>query len=239
MGLINGIYKILCKENNMFYIGSSFNCQKRFSAHLNDLKRNAHTNILLQNCYNKYGINSLELQIIEITPETGKELLKIEQIWLDKCFDNCVMCMNINPIAGKGPDCSGKKRNLTNEQKQDLSKKMKGNTYKLGTTWSDTQRKIMSERMKGENNPMYNKEITEEHRNKLINSHKGKKCSEETKKKMSERMKGENHPMYGIKMKEEHKNKLINIHLGSKRTEETKQRMREAQQLRREREKLC
>jgi group I intron endonuclease len=50
-----GIYRIINKINDKFYIGSSDNIERRFSRHLLDLKKNKHDNQHLQNAWNKYG----------------------------------------------------------------------------------------------------------------------------------------------------------------------------------------
>ena len=57
----------------------------------------------------------------------------------------------------------------------------------------ETKEKI-SEKLKGENNPMYGKQLSEEHKQKLSESHKGK-------------LAGKNHPLYGKHHSEETKQK--------------------------------
>ena len=85
--------------------------------------------------------------------------------------------------------------------------------YKL----SDETKQKMSERKKGENNPMY-----------------GKKHSEETRKKISEHhadVSGENHPMYGKHHSEETLIKMRgenNPMYGKKHSEETRKKMSDA-----------
>ena len=55
---------------------------------------------------------------------------------------------------------------------------------------SDDTKNKMSEAMKGENNPMYGKHLSEETKNKLSEELKGRKFSEEHKKKIGETKKG-------------------------------------------------
>ena len=55
---------------------------------------------------------------------------------------------------------------------------------------SDDTKNKMSETMKGENNPMYGKHLSEETKNKLSEELKGRKFSEEHKKKIGETKKG-------------------------------------------------
>ena len=73
----------------------------------------------------------------------------------------------------------------TEETKEKISEKLKGeNSPIYGKHLSEETKQKMSEKKKGENNPMYGKKG-------IYNR------SEETKEKMSEKKKGENHPMYG------------------------------------------
>ena len=59
--------------------------------------------------------------------------------------------------------------------------------------------KMMSELMRGPNNPMFGKVTTQEHKDKISKSSKGHKKSEETRKKMSIATSGSKNPMYGKK----------------------------------------
>lgn len=69
-----GIYKITCSGNNKFYIGSSVNIKNRFNTHLYDLRLNKHHSRYLQNCYNKYGKESLVFEVIEFLTDTSNML---------------------------------------------------------------------------------------------------------------------------------------------------------------------
>lgn len=60
-----GIYKINIKGIKKYYIGSSCNIYNRIIAHRNALKINKHGNQHLQNIINKYGLESLEITILE------------------------------------------------------------------------------------------------------------------------------------------------------------------------------
>lgn len=57
-----------------------------------------------------------------------------------------------------------------------------------------TARKRASEKMRGEKSPLYGKHLSEEHKKKMSESHKGKTLSEEHKKNISESLKGKNNP---------------------------------------------
>lgn len=124
-----------------------------------------------------------------------------------------------------------------------------------GNIQSEEQKRATSERMMGENNPMFGKygeenpmfginhtEETknkisekakgripsEETRDKIRNANLGKKRTDETKAKLSNSLKGENNPNWGKSPSEETREKLRIAITGMKRSEETKQKIREA-----------
>lgn len=103
---ISGIYKIKNIINNKIYIGSSNNIYKRKNEHFSALKNGSHCNAHLQRAYNFYGENNFIFEIIETCNEI--DLLKVEQKYLDKYFDNGISCYNENPIANKPPSQKGK-----------------------------------------------------------------------------------------------------------------------------------
>lgn len=106
MKRISGIYKITNIINNKIYIGSSNNIYKRKREHFCTLENGTHCNAHLQRAYNFYGKNNFKFEIIEICEE--KYLLEVEQIYLNKYFDNGIGCYNENPIANKPPSQKGK-----------------------------------------------------------------------------------------------------------------------------------
>ena len=78
------IYKIECKINNKVYIGQTYNYDKRFREHRNNLKANRHINPYLQADYNKYGLNNFTFDIIEEITD-AEDNLAIEDRWID-CY---------------------------------------------------------------------------------------------------------------------------------------------------------
>jgi group I intron endonuclease len=89
----SGIYQI--SINSKTYIGSATNIYNRKHRHLHDLKNNKHCNGKLQNYFNKYGIENLLFEVIEVCDI--ESLLIREQYFIDskKPF------FNICKIAGK------------------------------------------------------------------------------------------------------------------------------------------
>ena len=76
-----GVYKITNKKTNAIYIGASTVLSVRWRRHLRDLRKEQHSNINLQEDYNKYGLEAFEFEVLEKhPPETQFEALeKIEQ----------------------------------------------------------------------------------------------------------------------------------------------------------------
>tara|TARA_Y100000034_G_C6907093_1_gene421295 strand:- start:620 stop:1453 length:834 start_codon:yes stop_codon:yes gene_type:complete len=77
----SGIYKIYCKQEDAYYIGSSKQIEIRWRQHKKALLNNSHRNINLQNSYNNYGLENLSFNVVE---KCSIDLLLIlEQKWLD------------------------------------------------------------------------------------------------------------------------------------------------------------
>ncbi|MCY8922076.1 GIY-YIG nuclease family protein [Bacillus atrophaeus] len=79
---MKGIYQITNKHNMKKYIGSSINVFKRWKQHVTDLHYGLHHSHLLQKDWDKYSLNDFTFEILEYV-EDKKDLLKIEQMWLD------------------------------------------------------------------------------------------------------------------------------------------------------------
>ena len=93
-----GIYFIFCTENEKFYIGSSNDFNRRATEHKNDLIGNKHNNDYLQNCFNKYGIQSHQFWVLQNATE--EKQFDVEQSWLDVYYCH-ELCMNLSPYADR------------------------------------------------------------------------------------------------------------------------------------------
>lgn len=124
----NGIYIIThLSKPNYYYIGST-NRNKhktpnrngfyaRFSSHEQELFKNKHSNKFLQNIYNKYGIDGLRFDILEIIQDqTNSYVIDRETYYINffinnskiKLINTLLIPKNINPIS----DELRKKRSL-------------------------------------------------------------------------------------------------------------------------------
>lgn len=81
---ISGIYQIKNIVSGKLYVGSSNIVQKRRSQHLRELRKGIHSNLKLQNAWNKYGESNFEFSIIE-TCEV-EDLQTREQFYISSMF---------------------------------------------------------------------------------------------------------------------------------------------------------
>ena len=86
---VPGIYTIINRQENRFYIGQSLDIKKRWKQHINDLRSHTHCNNELSATYNKYGDTSLEFKLL--LPHFGisafktkLELLLLEDAYINK-----------------------------------------------------------------------------------------------------------------------------------------------------------
>jgi len=103
-----------------------------------------------------------------------------------------------------------------------------------GYYMSKETRSIMSQKMSGENNPMYGKSHTEESRSKISGRMSGenhplfgKGHTNESRVIMSIAKSGENHPFFGKIRPEETRAKISESKLGNSQTEETRAKISE------------
>jgi len=95
----SGIYQIRCIPTGKIYIGSAKNLRVRWGQHQRSLRRGLHSNIHLQQAWNRYGEASFDFTTLEIVETSG--LLEAEQIWIDRtgCAERGVG-YNIFAVAG-------------------------------------------------------------------------------------------------------------------------------------------
>jgi group I intron endonuclease len=242
----SGVYKITNTQNGHFYLGSTVDFSKRWTAHKYDLSHNKHINPHFQRAWNIYGQAAFIFEIVCTCPAIKNILIFYEQHHLDKYWDNCKICYNILKLAHTALGY----RHTPSALKL-MSEAQKGNKKNLGHTHSETVRKNMS---------IIALNMTLEHKQKISKSKIGKPCSEETKRKIALTLKGRApskealekgletkrkknlpSPLRGRKASEETKQKMsasLKDHIGCSHTEETKQRLREAAIRQWERKKL-
>lgn len=91
------IYAIKCLTNGKFYVGHARIFRSRMTRHASYLKRDAHHSEKLQRAYNKYGISSFEISILEYAE---KKLCETEVKWIEK-LDSYNKGFNMTPNCNK------------------------------------------------------------------------------------------------------------------------------------------
>lgn len=215
------IYQIKNKNNNKIYIGSTHQeINKRWNQHIDALNSNTHYNSYLQRSWNKHREDSFEFEIIEDNIPDDNQYER-EQYYLDKLKSyNREIGYNLSKTAtgvsmyGEDNHFYGKKH--TEESKQKIRE------FRLGYTMSEETKNKIGESHKGDKNLYYgdnfknsgiykywqNKNLSDEHKQKLKEKATGRKLSEETKNKLSIIFSGENNPRYGVEVSQETKEKI-------------------------------
>jgi len=159
----SGIYKIVNLCNNKFYIGSTVDFNRRKKEHFRHLLVKRHRNDYLQNSYNKYGKENFTFIIVEYCERSL--LAEREQFYLDTLKPNYNLTTSVIGTTGylhreeskllmseikktqyeNGLDVWNKGKALSEEVKEQISKKLKG-------------------RFTGVNHPFYGKTHTEENK---------------------------------------------------------------------------
>jgi group I intron endonuclease len=191
-----GIYRIKNLVNGKIYYGSSKDIKKRWRTHKNKLNNGKHHNSPLLNAWNKYGEENFIFEIIELCDE--KILLEREQYYLDlkpeynigiksSGGDNITKNPNKKDIIRRITESTKKRYKLmTDEEKKEMfSLPMDKNpNWKGGVSfvyckcgkrigYGHTHCNKCRPRS-SENNPFFGKQHTEETKQKLSESKKGK-----------------------------------------------------------------
>ena len=177
----SGIYCFENSINNKKYIGQSQNLENRIDGHLNLLKYDCDDSSALQNAYNKYGLESFKIWIIELCKV---ELLnERESYWIKELHSHrSEWGYNISWGGEKG--LRGFKH--SNESKKKMSEWQTGeNGYWFGKHLPLKTRKKIGDAQLREKNHLFGKKQSDEVRKKISESRKGVKFSEEHKNNLA------------------------------------------------------
>jgi len=180
MDVISGVYKIINKVNNHFYVGSAVNIRQRWNQHKKDLRKNKHHNNILQNAWNRHGEGSFISEPIEFIGDLF-ELISKEQHYIDLLNPE----YNINKVAGSR---LGMKHSLETRKRMsknhadfsDMNNPMYGRKGpNTGKTFSRQSREKMSVNhiglFSGDSHPLFGRPVSEETKEKIRLSLLGKK----------------------------------------------------------------
>lgn len=142
------IYRITNMANSKFYIGSAESFARREWQHKYYLKRNTHKNPHLQASWNKHGEEMFVFEVVEQIPE-GEDQLLWEDKWLRQYVGNAD-CYNVNRLA-TAPRLGIV---LSESAKENISEGRKGkaageNHYRYGQTISDEVRQKIGDTQRG------------------------------------------------------------------------------------------
>lgn len=180
---VSGVYKITCKVNGKFYIGSSNNIHHRWIVHRCELNTHKHKNKHFQNAWNKYGKDSFQIEVLEIVEQD--KLIEREQYYLDtmKPFGDVGYNLGLKANAGLFG------RQLSDETKARMSASKKGipmpEYQRIALSKILTGRKLSVAHVDKIRVALSKRIITEETRAKLSRSKAGRSLSQSTKDKLS------------------------------------------------------
>lgn len=199
----SGVYFIINKINNKFYIGSTKNFKKRFYDHIGRLNRNEHHSKHLQLAWNKYGEDNFEFIEIVCVPNIG-HLLFVEQYFLDeyKTYDRI---NGYNNGKNASRPLQGKK--LSNKHQEALIRANKGRECsketRLKISKANTGRVRSQETKIKLSNAAKGRIVSELTRKAIKEKMIGRTFSDETRKKMSDiQFKLQSKPFLCIETKE-------------------------------------
>lgn len=217
--IIVGVYKITSPSGKI-YIGLTTDAYVRLYSY-KGLKCKAQ--IKLYNSLKKHGVENHKFEVIHICKE---EELNYWEEYYGKLFnvtDN--LCgLNIRECGGSNGKLNKQTKeilrniNLGKKYSSEVNKKKGRKGHKPPTRYrkdyTEEELKIRSEKWSGKNNPNFgNKNMTPEHKQKLLEANLGKKQSEEQKKQTSKRFKG-------IPITQDHKDKISKGNKGKKKSPE-------------------
>jgi len=95
------VYQIISKSTNQIYIGGCEDFVGRIACHLWYLRKNIHANYLIQECFDKYGIDDLVFEIIEEVNGGKKERKIREQYYIDTLNPELNICRHSYSTKGR------------------------------------------------------------------------------------------------------------------------------------------
>jgi len=140
----SGIYRVINKETNEVYIGGTKRFSKRFKEHVSELQANGHHCKKLQESFNRNGIHSIEMEIIEIHLKYDKKYIwEREQFYIDQYLnDNKYILLN----SSLKSHCGVMAWNENQKKEASLKYSGKGNPH-FGKKHSEEKRKEISEKL--------------------------------------------------------------------------------------------
>lgn len=112
---ISGVYRIYNNKDSRCYIGSSNNLYKRINGHKNALLKNKIENVKLQRFVNKYGFDSIDVEVICTCDEKDRLELETYYIYVYNSVKKGFNCLEIGgaPTGFKWSDEQKKNKSIS------------------------------------------------------------------------------------------------------------------------------
>lgn len=101
-----GIYIISCTKTNKVYIGETLNISARIVKHFSRLRKNKHSNAILQNIFNKYKEENFIVDILKysnfddtLTKEDKIKILRKDEEYYQKLYSKNCISLDKNEVA--------------------------------------------------------------------------------------------------------------------------------------------
>lgn len=171
------IYKIENIQTHEIYLGATKNAQNRKRGHFYDLRNRRHRNPKLQADFDASGgdLNSFDFVVLEYLDDSlsDTEILNREQAWMD-FLHPAYNSRNALPKYGSDYELererklAGKSTYVESPEAKERRMNSVREYWKTHTkVLTEEHKKIISERMKGENHPQYGKTVPEERRKRI------------------------------------------------------------------------
>lgn len=230
----SGIYQIINKINGKVYIGSAKEFKRRYTQHINSLKKGTHHNKHLQGAFNRDGSDSFEFHVLKVVEGEQADRLLVEQTHIDKLQDSWETCYNFKQqTVATTRSCFSKDPDATRVKKSEASIGMwKDPTYrklqseiqsiKTQEQWENIEhRESKIEGMKS----FHLSEESVEHKQKIASRMRNRTVSSETRVKISKAVSKANKELWKNKT---YREKVINGRKESwKKDEERKKKASE------------
>lgn len=160
----SGVYAFINTRNSKAYIGSTRNIPARRTSHLWALRRNRHSNLHLQNAWNRDGESAFEFVVLECVPK--EQLLSVEQWYLDACQSANNECgYNLSKITNGVTHSEDGRRRISEARK---GKAQRPAGYKM----TDEQKAKIGAANRGKKRPS----MSAAHRAAISAAARGRKC---------------------------------------------------------------